>query len=61
MVAMLEVCTTEEQRSVVRFYGQKDSMQRILIKKILLFTVRSSDFQLFCPLKKPPWWQAFRL
>jgi hypothetical protein len=34
-------CTTEEQRSVMRFCGQKDSMQRIFIKKYFLFTVGS--------------------
>jgi hypothetical protein len=36
-------CTTEEQRSVVRFFfcGQKDSLQRISIKKYFLFTVES--------------------
>jgi hypothetical protein len=33
MVAVLEECTTKEQCSVVRFFGQKDSMQRIFIKK----------------------------
>jgi hypothetical protein len=26
MVTVLEECNTEEQRSVVRFYGQNDSM-----------------------------------
>jgi hypothetical protein len=39
IATMLEDCTTEEQRSVVRFYGQKDSMQRIFIKKCFLLTV----------------------
>jgi hypothetical protein len=38
---MLEEFTPEEQRSVVRFYGQKDSLQRIFIKKCFLFTVGS--------------------
>jgi hypothetical protein len=33
--------TTEEQRSVVRFCGQNDSMQRIFIKKCFLFMVGS--------------------
>jgi hypothetical protein len=33
IVIVLDVCTTEEQRSFVRFYGQKDFMQRIFIKK----------------------------
>jgi hypothetical protein len=32
------VRTTEEQRSVVRFCGQKDSMQRIFMTKCFLFT-----------------------
>jgi hypothetical protein len=41
MATVLEECITEEQRSVVRFYGQKDSMQRIFIKKYYLFTVGS--------------------
>jgi hypothetical protein len=36
MATVLEECTTEEQRSVVSFYGQKDSMQRIFIKKCFL-------------------------
>jgi hypothetical protein len=39
MATVLEEYSTEEQRSVVRFYGQKDSMQRIFIKKCFLFTV----------------------
>jgi hypothetical protein len=38
---VLEECITEEQRSVVRFCGQKDSKQRIFIKKYFLFTVVS--------------------
>jgi hypothetical protein len=37
MATVLEVDTTEEQRSVVRFCGQKDSMQNIFIKKCFLF------------------------
>jgi hypothetical protein len=41
MATVFEVYTTEEQRSVVRFCGRKDSMRRILIKKCFLFTVRS--------------------
>jgi hypothetical protein len=40
MATVLEF-TTEEQRSVVLFCGQKDSMQRIFIKKCFLFTVGS--------------------
>jgi hypothetical protein len=41
MATVLEVYTTEEQRSVVRFYGQKDSIQMIFIKKCFLFIVWS--------------------
>jgi hypothetical protein len=41
MATMLEQYTTEEQCPVVRFCGQKDSMQRIFIKKCFLFTVGS--------------------
>jgi hypothetical protein len=43
LCTVLEVCTNEEQCSVVCFffYGQKDSMQRIFIKKYFLFTVGS--------------------
>jgi hypothetical protein len=37
MVTVLEECATEEQHSVVCFCGQKDSMQRIFIKKYFLF------------------------
>jgi hypothetical protein len=33
LAIVLEDCTTEEQHSVVGFCGQKDSMQRIFIKK----------------------------
>jgi hypothetical protein len=42
MATVFEEYTPEEQRSVVRFLcGQKDSMQRIFIKKSFLFTVAS--------------------
>jgi hypothetical protein len=42
MATVLEGCTIEEQHSVVHFfYGLKDSMQRIFIKKCFLFTVGS--------------------
>jgi hypothetical protein len=41
MTTVLEGYPTEEQHSVVRVSGQKDSMQRILIKKYFLFTVGS--------------------
>jgi hypothetical protein len=36
-----DVCTTEEQRSVVRFCGQKYSIQRIFIKKCFILTAGS--------------------
>jgi hypothetical protein len=38
---VFEEYITEEQCSVVRFCGQKDSVQRIFIKKCFLFTVGS--------------------
>jgi hypothetical protein len=42
MATVLEECTIEEQRSVVRFFcGQKDSTQRIFITKYFLFMVGS--------------------
>jgi hypothetical protein len=41
MVTMLEECVTEEQRFVVLPCGQKDAMERVLIKKCFLFTVGS--------------------
>jgi hypothetical protein len=44
---VLEDCTTEEQCSVVLFGGQKDSVQRIYIKKCFLFAVGS-----VCRLKR---------
>jgi hypothetical protein len=34
MATMLEELTTKEERSVMRFCGQKDSTQRIFIKKM---------------------------
>jgi hypothetical protein len=41
MAAILK-CTTKEKHSVLPFFfGQKDSMQRIFIKKCFLFTVGS--------------------
>jgi hypothetical protein len=39
MTTVSEMYTTEEQRSVVLFCRQKDSMQRMFIKKCFLFTV----------------------
>jgi hypothetical protein len=47
MATVLEECTNEEHRPAVRFYGPKDSMQRIFIKKYFMFTVGSS-----CRLKR---------
>jgi hypothetical protein len=41
IATVFEVYTTEEQRSSLRFYGQKDSMQRIFIKKCFLLAVES--------------------
>jgi hypothetical protein len=42
MATVLDECTPEEQRSVVRFFlWQKGPMQRIFIKKCFLFTVGS--------------------
>jgi hypothetical protein len=42
MMTVFEECTTEEQRSVIRFCCErKDSMQRIFIKKCFLYTVGS--------------------
>jgi hypothetical protein len=44
---MLEEYAIEEQRSVMRCCGQKDSLQRIFIKKCFLYTVGS-----ICRLKQ---------
>jgi hypothetical protein len=41
MVTMLEEYTTEEHRSLVNLYGQKNLMQALFIKKYFLFTVGS--------------------
>jgi hypothetical protein len=41
MTTVFEGYITEEQCSVVRFCGQKDTMQKISIKKCFLFTVGS--------------------
>jgi hypothetical protein len=38
MTTVLEECPTEEQRSVVLYCGQRDSMKNIFIKKCFLFT-----------------------
>jgi hypothetical protein len=47
METVPEECTVEEQRSIVRFYGRKDSMQRLLIKKCFLYSMGS-----LCLLKR---------
>jgi hypothetical protein len=41
MATVLKKRATEEERSIARFFfrGQKNSMQRIFIKKYFLFTV----------------------
>jgi hypothetical protein len=41
MATVLEECTAEKECPVVRFCGQKDSMQRMFIKKCFLFMVGS--------------------
>jgi hypothetical protein len=41
MATVPEGCATEEQRSLLCFCGQKDSVQTILIKKCFLFTMGS--------------------
>jgi hypothetical protein len=41
MVTVLDMYTIEEQRSFVSFYGLKNLLQRIFIKKYFLFTVGS--------------------
>jgi hypothetical protein len=46
-MATLLQCIAEEQCSAMLFYGQKGSVQRILIKKNFLFTVGS-----VCRLKR---------
>jgi hypothetical protein len=57
MATEFEGCTIEEQRSAVRFLcEQKDSMQRIYIKKCFLFTMVS-----VCLVKRfTTGWQKFR-
>jgi hypothetical protein len=42
MGTLIEEYSTEEQCSVVRFYVQNDSTQRVLIKKCFLFTLESA-------------------
>jgi hypothetical protein len=39
MATVLQGCITEEQPSVVLFYGQKGSMQWIFINKCFIFMV----------------------
>jgi hypothetical protein len=41
MATVFEEFSAEEQRSVVRFCGRKNSMQRIFINKCFLFAVGS--------------------
>jgi hypothetical protein len=41
MATVLEIYPTEEQRSVMHFCGQKDTMQWLFTKKCFLFTVGS--------------------
>jgi hypothetical protein len=41
MATVLEECAAKEQRSIVHLCGQKDSMQRIFIKKYFPFTAGS--------------------
>jgi hypothetical protein len=57
IATVLEECTTEEQRSIVRFFcEQKDSMQRIFVKKYFLFMLGS-----VCRVKRfITGWQTFR-
>jgi hypothetical protein len=57
MTTVLEGYTTEEQRCVVRYFcAQKDSMERILVKKCFLFAVGS-----VCRVKRfTTGWQTFR-
>jgi hypothetical protein len=56
MATVLEEYTNEEQISAVRFSWEKDSMQRIFIKKCFLFTVGS-----VCRVKwSTAGWQTFR-
>jgi hypothetical protein len=56
MATVLEGCTTEEQRSVVRFLCAKWLNAKIFIKKYFLFTVESA-----CRLKKYiTSWKNFR-
>jgi hypothetical protein len=42
MAIVLEECSTKEQHFLMRFCGQKDSMQRIFVKKCFLFTVENA-------------------
>jgi hypothetical protein len=41
MATVLEECTTEVRYSVVHFWSQMDSVQRIFVKKCFLFMVGS--------------------
>jgi hypothetical protein len=56
MATVLEECTTVERFLLCVFCGQKDSMQRIFIKKCFLFTVGR-----VCRVKRfTTGWQTFR-
>jgi hypothetical protein len=56
MATVLEVYTTEEQRSVVRFLWAKELSAKNIHKEV--FHVHGRK----CLLRKavPPWWQTFR-
>jgi hypothetical protein len=53
MATMLEEYSTEEQRSVVRFFsfGQKDSMQKILIKMGNVYRIKRLEIEWINSLK----------
>jgi hypothetical protein len=51
MATVLEECITEEQRCCAFLCGQKDSVQRILIKKCFIFMVGS-----VCHVKRCTTW-----
>jgi hypothetical protein len=56
MATVLEEYTAEEQRYVMRFYGQKDSMDRLFIKKT--FPVYGG--KCFSRKAVQPLWHTFR-
>jgi hypothetical protein len=56
MATALKEYNAEEQNSVVRFCGQKNSMQKIVRKKRIVFTAGS-----VCRVKRfTAGWQRFR-